>query len=104
MGLNTRVVCHDCKIQRDLDKFYGMFVKVEDRDAAIAVGENIREHHSFRAGLLCTFMWEHKGHNCSVYDDSDVEYRYAEEWDRNVWGTPPEVLDDLKEAFQELNE
>ena len=99
MGTLYYVTCEDCKITRDLDKFYSAGRKcVETRADALEFAKII-EGDSFRAGLLVSFMAEHKGHRCVFYcehtlcpltkegqviEDVDIEtmmYDYPEDTD-----------------------
>lgn len=69
MGVIHYVGCRDCKVKRDLDKCYAMQPNVHTREDALDLAEYIKETHSFRAALLCSFMKKHEGHNCTVWDD-----------------------------------
>ena len=93
MGTIYSVACRDCKLTRDLDKFYAMRV-VADRKEALELSNYIAEPaSSYRAALLVSFMWEHKGHNCTVFyehdDDLNEElspfYKNAKSDDRDFW-------------------
>ena len=68
MGTLYYVGCYDCEVYRDLDKFYTMLELVENRGDALKFGEQIKKD-SFRAGLLVSFMWKHRGHNCTVFSE-----------------------------------
>ena len=97
MGTIYSVSCRDCKVTRDLDKFYSM-IAVETRDKAIELADRIKEFDSFRAALLVSFMWEHAGHNCTVFNEHDDDLSqqcdpfYREEngfrEDLNFWKAP----------------
>jgi hypothetical protein len=73
-----RVGCRDCKISRDLDKFYSMR-PAADRAEALDIANQIKERDAFRAALLVSFLWEHKGHNCTVFSEDDTAI--SEEFD-----------------------
>lgn len=70
MGTIYYAICHDCKRVRDLDKFYSMY-KVSNRKEALELGELIKEQGWYSSALLVSFMWEHKGHNCTVGTEHD---------------------------------
>ena len=98
MGTNYRVACRDCKISRDLDKFYALRA-AENRAEALDIAKDIKETDNYRAALLASFMWEHKGHNCTVFnehcpiaeelDPFENEHGYKE--DRDYWRESPNV-------------
>lgn len=72
MGTIYSVSCRDCKITRDLDKFYTLsegFI-ITNRTKALAFAKEVAED-SFRAGLLMSFLEQHKGHNCTVFNEHD---------------------------------
>jgi hypothetical protein len=69
MGVCFTVVCDDCKVQRDLDKMYQLYHRPKDRKAALESAKEDGKYNAFRAELLVSFMGEHMGHKCSVYDD-----------------------------------
>ena len=85
MGVIHYVGCRDCKVKRDLDKNYAMQPNVFTREDALELAEYVKESQSFRAALLCSFMKEHQGHNCTVWDDStgwdNDENDYREDYD-----------------------
>ena len=68
MGTNYFVSCRDCKVTRGLDKFYSMRTAA-DRANALEIAQEIEDVDSFRAALLASFMWEHQGHNCTVFNE-----------------------------------
>lgn len=95
MGVCYYVVCHDCKVCRDLDKYYAM-LRDEDADGSREgmlkyAADEIVHGNSFRAALLVTFMGKHIGHKCTVvhedfaYDMMNDE-GYAEDFD--YWANP----------------
>lgn len=91
MGTIYHVACKQCKIKRDLDKFYTLLQQPATRDEALEFADRI-EVDSFRSGLLVGFMGEHMGHECVILSDLDwnEEYDdYAEEihfWDSHTFG------------------
>lgn len=97
MGTIYFVGCRDCKVTRDLDKFYTMRTAA-DRADAIAIANDIKERDSFRAALLASFMWEHKGHNCTVFNEHDdalseeldpFENEHGVKEDKDYWRESP---------------
>jgi hypothetical protein len=80
MGVLYFAVCRDCKVYRDLDKFYTMSCSdVETRDDAIKFADEIKQD-SFRAGLLVSFMYKHREHNCCVVQEQEpLTFEFA--WD-----------------------
>lgn len=86
MGLLCYVVCRRCKVYRPLDKFYTMFEDVPDRQAALEFRKEV-ERDSFRAGLLVSFMWKHREHNCFVCDENmEFVLDAFDEEDVDYWG------------------
>lgn len=72
MGTVYSVACRDCKITRDLDKFRSLATTIETREEALALStELLHPGMCFRAALLTSFLWEHKGHNCTVFSGQD---------------------------------
>ena len=69
MGMCFSVVCDDCKIIRDLDKFGQLNDRPEDRKEALRIAKEKGAFNAFRAELLVSFMGEHRGHCCRVFDD-----------------------------------
>ena len=70
MGVEYFVACRQCKVRRDLDKFYTMLTDVPDRVAALEFRDEIARD-SFRAGLLVSFMWKHREHDCFVCSEHE---------------------------------
>ena len=68
MGTIYFVACRDCKVTRNLDKFYSM-QSAADRAEALDIAEGIKDRDNFRAALLVSFMWDHRGHNCTVFNE-----------------------------------
>ena len=94
MGVIYHVACKQCKVTRNLDKFYTTIGNPQDRDEALEFCKRI-EGDSFRAGLLVSFMGAHMGHECVLIDDQSWslegdEYEdYIEEdhfWDSHTFG------------------
>lgn len=72
MGTIYSVACRDCRVVRNLDKFYTLR-EAKSRAEALEMRKDI-EKDSFRAALLVSFMWEHSGHNCTVFNEhSELE-------------------------------
>jgi len=71
MGRIYTVGCRDCKVTRDLDKFRTLRT-IKDRKDALDLADEIQQSGSFRAALLCSFLWEHRGHNCTVFAENDA--------------------------------
>ena len=75
MGTEYYVACRDCKKVRGLDKFYAMTIPAHGRSDALALGDKLqKEGWSFRCALLTSFLWQHKGHNCTVFSEHDEEF------------------------------
>jgi hypothetical protein len=74
MGVIYYVGCVDCKVVRDLDKFYNMY-PVKDRKEALEFSNLIQEKAgiAFRSALLVSFMGEHLGHKCVAFTENDDE-------------------------------
>ena len=89
MSVCYHVVCDDCKVKRDLDKFYAMVApKVTTRRKALNYQTEVRKE-AFRAGLLVSFMGQHIGHKCRVVDDCGDAYdEIADAYpdDGDFWG------------------
>ncbi len=70
MGVIYSVACKECKVVRDLDKFYGAR-EISDRKEALDYGEFLAgsKRESFRSGLLVSFMAEHIGHDCVFFNE-----------------------------------
>lgn len=85
MGTMYYVGCRDCKVVRDLDKFYSMR-EVDTRDDMEELAGVIESKDSYRAALLVSFMGEHRGHDCVAFtehnDDICDEFRVG---DRMLW-------------------
>ena len=69
MGVIYSIACKDCKVTRDLDKFYTPR-KIESRVEALEYSEEVKED-AFRAGLLLSFLAEHRGHDCVFFSSRD---------------------------------
>jgi len=74
MGVIYYVACKDCKIHRDLDKFYTLHFcgSVKTREEAKKQSEETAKD-SFRTTLLLGFLSNHYGHNIFVVDDCGLE-------------------------------
>lgn len=87
MGTEYFVCCKDCKVKRDLDKFYPIGWPVNNRKEALEFSDTVKEY-SFRAGLLVSFMGKHWGLSCFVCHEHDleaIEIKHAEENGRDPW-------------------
>jgi hypothetical protein len=69
MGVIYTVACRECKVSRDLDKFYSCR-PVKNKKEALDVAEQIKTRDYYRAALLASFMAAHIGHNCTVFTDN----------------------------------
>lgn len=86
MGVEYYITCKDCKISRDLDKYYSATIyPVTTRQEALDFREKVKDD-LFRAALLISFMGDHQDHNCVFHsEDNDTETEYKE--DTNFWQT-----------------
>jgi hypothetical protein len=67
VGVIYTVACRDCKISRDLDKFYSAgFCEDETRVEMLEFGKILSEN-PFRPALLVDFMCRHAGHDCVFF-------------------------------------
>ena len=72
MGVIYSIACRDCKVVRDLDKFYVVDThKIKNRDDAVKFSEERMPMagNSFRATLLVSFMADHMGHDCVFFHE-----------------------------------
>ncbi len=89
MGTLYYVACRDCKVTRELDKFYDL-TPVENKKEAIELSERL---DTYRASLLVSFMAEHSGHNCTVFSEHseklvnelDPDFNDEMKLDGNYW-------------------
>lgn len=87
MGTIYYVACKDCKIHRDLDKFYQLHFcgDIKTREDALEEMEKTAKD-SFRCTLLLSFLSQHYGHNIFMMDDSRVENELDDsKEDFNFW-------------------
>ncbi len=70
MGVIYTVACRDCKVSRDLDKFY-FCRQVKNRKEAVDLSDELESnvHSRYCCALLASFMAAHMGHNCTVFTD-----------------------------------
>lgn len=91
MGTVYSVACKECKVVRDLDKFYSA-KKIETREDALKYMHEIygNKATAFRAGLLVSFLAEHEGHECVFFNehsfcqegfDPDYDNEYMQDTD-----------------------
>lgn len=72
MGVIYYVACKDCKVRRDLDKFYLPCWPCGSRAEALESAEQIKTGgYAYRAMLLVGFLSEHHGHNIVFYNEHD---------------------------------
>ncbi len=101
MGTEYMVACRDCKVTRDLDKFYALAEKVSSREEAVALGTEMQKPGwAFRGALLASFLWTHKGHNCTVFSEHDHDlseeldpYYEMSKADVNYWSSEKTTLE-----------
>lgn len=93
MGTIYSVGCRDCKITRNLNKFDSMRT-AKTRTEALDIANYIKDFDSFRAALLVSFMWDHKGHNCTIFNEHDdalsqeldpFENQHGVKYDNDYW-------------------
>lgn len=86
MGTTYSILCHDCKVDRDLDKLNG-FYPVETREEALEASEDIDE---FRAVLIVSFVLAHNNHRIEILSEHDLdpdEHPELKEYKKeNFWG------------------
>lgn len=78
MGIIYYVACKDCKVTRDLDKFYAAGFKADTKEEMEEVAKFIEEKYSYRAALLATFMDKHEGHHCVFFNEHSEVYEELE--------------------------
>lgn len=94
MGACYAVACKQCKVKRDLDKFYLMFRDCSDRLQACDIEKSIAEIGLFRATLLATFMGKHMGHDCTIISDADWGNEFDDyPYDHDFWNDGPTELE-----------
>ncbi len=87
MGVIYDVACKDCKVYRDLGKFYTLHFcgSVETREDALKQSEKTSKD-GFKCTLLLGFLSQHYGHNIFVIDDSKLDDELdGYEEDTNFW-------------------
>jgi len=98
MGVVYSVACRDCKVHRDLQKFYTLR-PAQDRSEAIQLETDL-QHNQYQAVLLVSFLAEHMGHNCTVFTDQfphlseelDPIFNKTMKFDdRDFWDAPVET-------------
>ena len=90
MGTCYYVICRDCKVSRDLDKFYSMLQMVHNRCEALALASDMKGD-SFRSALLASFLYEHRGHNCTICSEYEDATDGCTEERRDLWGVDESV-------------
>lgn len=75
MGTIYFIGCKDCKVKRDLDKFYtSSFGKgIDTRKNMLIYGDDEIKKDFFRCALLVSFLADHKEHNCVMFDEHNDE-------------------------------
>jgi hypothetical protein len=74
MGTEHYVACRDCKKVRGLGKFPALAFRAETRsEASDLTMRLVTPENTYRFVLLGTFLWAHRGHNCTVFSDQDDE-------------------------------
>lgn len=71
MGVIYTIACHTCRMKVDMDKWY-TFAPVASRKEALEQSVFTGED-SFRAAIAIGFIYEHNGHEISVFTDFDYE-------------------------------
>ena len=73
MGMIYFIGCNDCKVKRDLDKFYTISLgqDVDTRQKALEYAEKDIVKDNFRFALLASFLQKHKAHDCRFFDEDD---------------------------------
>ena len=92
MGTIYYIGCNDCKVRRDLDKFYtsSFGSGIDTREKALEYAKKDIEKDSFRCGLLVSFLQKHKGHNCVMFDENydslcdELKNEEADFWKVNI--------------------
>ena len=69
MGTIYYIGCRDCGVFRDLDKAY-FLTSANSRKEVLACAEEVKKE-SFRSALIVSFMSEHRGHDCVLFDEHD---------------------------------
>lgn len=86
------VVCKQCKVARDLDKFHGNGSGVNTRAEAVSFSQEL---DTFKSALLVSFMAKHRGHDCVFVNEHAYKYNpYDSEtgykWDVDFWSDEAE--------------
>ena len=69
MGVIYYIACTECKVTRDLDKFYGV-TRIQDKEGASDLAKRLQDD-SFRVALALSFMGEHQGHKIVFFEERD---------------------------------
>ena len=70
MGVVYYVGCRKCKVSRDLDK---LRIPVVASQAEARSASDQAEVHRYRTFLLASFMIEHQGHDCVMFNDTGYD-------------------------------
>jgi len=93
MGIISYVACRQCKIVRDLDKYYSVDSEVENKEQMLAFSKDLGRD-AFRHALLISFIVKHSEHDCVFYteysslDEEFDTYQYKD-------GKVPEYTEDF---------
>lgn len=78
MGTCYTILCHTCKVQRDLDKFGSITTVCKTRADMLSFADTLEQTDSFRAALALTFFMAHRGHDVKVLDDCGHDELFEE--------------------------
>lgn len=93
MGTIYCISCRDCKVTRDLDKFY-QAQPVTNKAEASELAASITKD-SWRAALTVSFLAAHAGHHCVFFNEHheslaaqlDPDYPNDFSWDTDYWSS-----------------
>lgn len=72
MGIDYMIACKNCKVTRNLDKFYIKCWPCSNRNEAIEMANVINGgKYSFPCALLVGFLSEHEGHDVVFFSEHD---------------------------------
>ena len=99
MGVISYIACKECKVTRNLGKFYTYHIK--SRQEALNYAHELAsgtEGECFCEVLAVTFLAEHKGHNVVLFDEhsdlvEDFNPAYDNDYrpDPNFWREPKAI-------------
>ncbi len=74
MGTEYYVACRDCKKVRGLGKFPALAFRAKSRsEVSTLTMALLIPNATYRFAMLTSFLWKHRGHNCTVFSDQDDE-------------------------------